>query len=77
LRGGKEKRVDLAPATGDKQEGAGCEEDESGGFGSGDGGVGVGLTEVVEGVGEVGEVDGGCAVEVGAGPGAGVLAEVV
>ena len=41
------------------------------------GGSGVGLAEVVEDVGEVGEVDGGGAIEVAVGPEGGGGAEVV
>src|SRR5271169_308688 len=60
----------------------GNKEGECCGFGCGEGGlgdigVGVGLAEVVEDVGEVGETDAGGTVEVAAGPGEGVLAEVV
>jgi len=43
----------------------------------GGGGDGEGLAEVIEDVGEVGEVDGGLAVEVSGGPGGDGLAEVV
>jgi len=66
----------------DKESGGGDEEGEGSGFGGGDGGggvaeVGVGLAEIVEDVGEVGEVDGGLSVKVSGGPCGGGLAEVV
>ena len=64
-----------------RRSGRGEEEEEGGGFGGGgcvNGhlslvigeavGLGVGLAEVVEDVGEVGEVDGGGVVEVAGGP---------
>src|SRR5271170_2966652 len=65
------------PAARDEQQRSGCEEGEGGRFGSGNAGVGDGLAEVVEDVGEVGEVDGRSAVEVAAGPLARGLTEVV
>jgi hypothetical protein len=60
------------------EEGGGDDEDSEGsGFGGWDGGVWEGLAEVIEDVGEVGEIDGGGIIEVAGCPGAGLLAEVV